>query len=82
VVPTHSQALMAPFYRGYQPQVEWTLVLHRGDILDREMGPQHRVDRVVGFFTRRPNWEPPQTPTPLPAGECVPPFDSGGDTLA
>jgi hypothetical protein len=46
----------------------------------------HRVDSVLGFFSSRPNWDPP--PTPSPAGECVPhPFGSGGpggegDTLA
>ncbi len=39
----------------------------------------HRVYRVLGFFSCRPNWDPP---TPLPAGECVPPFGSVGmDTL-
>jgi hypothetical protein len=39
-----------------------------------------RVDRVLGFFSNRPNWD---YPTPSPAGECVPPpFCSGGDTLA
>ncbi len=41
----------------------------------------HRVDRVLSFFSRRANWDPP---TPSPAGDCVPPpFGSGdGDTLA
>ena len=29
----------------------------------------HRVDRVLGFFSSRPNWD---SPTPSPAGECVP----------
>jgi hypothetical protein len=42
-------------------------------------GTAHRVDRVLGFFSSRPNWDPP---TPSPAGECVPLFGSGGDTLA
>ncbi len=31
---------------------------------------EHRVDRVLGFFSSRPNWKPP---TPSPAGECAPP---------
>jgi hypothetical protein len=40
----------------------------------------HRVDRVLGFFSNRPNCD---SPTPSHAGECVPPlFGSGGDTLA
>ncbi len=34
------------------------------------MGSEHRVDRVLGFFSSRPNWDPPFTPSP--AGECVP----------
>jgi hypothetical protein len=39
----------------------------------------HRVYRVQGFFSSRPNWD---FPTPSHAGECVPSsFDSGGDTL-
>ncbi len=29
----------------------------------------HRVDRVLGFFSSRPNWD---SPTPSPAGECAP----------
>jgi hypothetical protein len=29
----------------------------------------HRVDRALGFFSSRPNWDPP---TPSPLGECVP----------
>ncbi len=40
----------------------------------------HRVDRVLGFFSRRPNWD---SPTPSPAGENVsPPLVPGGDTLS
>jgi hypothetical protein len=35
----------------------------------------HRVDRVLSFFSSRPNWD---SPNPSPAGECVPPFGSGG----
>jgi hypothetical protein len=36
----------------------------------------HRVDRVLGFFSSRPHWN---SPTPSPAGECVPPpFGWGG----
>jgi hypothetical protein len=31
----------------------------------------HRVDRLSGFFSNRPNRDP--SPTPSPAGECVPP---------
>ncbi len=33
-------------------------------------GSAHRVDRVLGFFSSRLNWD---SPTPSPAGECVPP---------
>ncbi len=37
----------------------------------------HRVDRMLGFFSSRMNWEPP--PLHLTPGECVPPpFGSGG----
>jgi hypothetical protein len=40
----------------------------------------HRVDRVRGLFSSRPHWN---SPTPSPAGECVPPpFGWGGGTLA
>ncbi len=35
----------------------------------------HRVDRILGFFVSRPNWDPP---THSPTGECVPPLGSGG----
>jgi hypothetical protein len=36
---------------------------------------EHRVDRVLGLFSRRPNWD---SHTPSTAGECVfPPFGSG-----
>jgi hypothetical protein len=31
----------------------------------------HRVDRVLGFFSSRPIWDPPPL---LSAGECVPPL--------
>jgi hypothetical protein len=30
----------------------------------------HRVDRVLGSFSSRPNWD---SPTPSPAGKCAPP---------
>jgi hypothetical protein len=44
---------------------------------------KHRVDRVLGFFSSRPNWD---SPAPSTAGECVPPpplvGGGGGDTLA
>ncbi len=36
---------------------------------------RHRVDRVLGFFCSRPNWD---SPTPSPPGECAPPFGPGG----
>ncbi len=38
---------------------------------------QHRVGRVLSFFSSRRNWD---SPTPLAAGECapLPPFDPGG----
>ncbi len=41
----------------------------------------HRVDIVLGFFSSRPNWDPPNSST---AGECVTPslFRGGGGTLA
>jgi hypothetical protein len=37
----------------------------------------HRVDRVLGFFSSRPNWD---SPTPSHAGESVPLlwFQGGG----
>ncbi len=35
-----------------------------------DTGDTHRIDRVLGFFSSRPNWD---SPTPSPAGECVPP---------
>jgi hypothetical protein len=35
----------------------------------------HRVDRVVGFLSIRPNWDHP--PTLSPAGKCPPPLGSG-----
>ncbi len=39
-------------------------------------GLVHREVRVLGLFSSRPNWD---SPTPSPAGECVPPsFASGG----
>jgi hypothetical protein len=39
----------------------------------------HRVDRVLGFFSSRPNGDPP---TPSTAGECVPlPLIPGGNTI-
>ncbi len=43
------------------------------------MGGAHRVDRLQSFFSSRWYWD---YPTPSPAGKCVPPFGSGGDTLA
>ncbi len=40
----------------------------------------HRVDRVLGFFSSHQSWDPP---TPSPAGEWVLPLCFwGGDTLA
>ncbi len=36
---------------------------------------EHRVDKVLGFFSSRPNWDSP-TPSPLP------PFSSGGGVHA
>jgi hypothetical protein len=35
----------------------------------------HRVDRVPGFFSSRPNWLP--RPAPSPASECCPPSPFG-----
>ncbi len=40
------------------------------------LGSDHRVDRVLGFFSSCPNCD---SPTPTPPGECVPPL-VGGDT--
>jgi hypothetical protein len=40
----------------------------------------HIVNRVLGFFYSRPNWDPP--PLPQPAGECVLHFGLGGGTIA
>jgi hypothetical protein len=34
-------------------------------IVDKD---SHRVDRVLSFFSSRPNWD---SPTPSHAGECV-----------
>jgi hypothetical protein len=35
------------------------------------------LDRILGFFSSRPNWDPP--PPPSPSGQCVPsPFIPGG----
>ncbi len=41
------------------------------------LGSTHTVDRVLGFFSSRPNWD-----SPTPAGECVPPLVGGGYSLA
>jgi hypothetical protein len=40
---------------------------------------RHRVDRVLGFFSCPPNWDPPTHSSP---GECVPPslWFQGGHT--
>ncbi len=45
--------------------------------LDYEYAQTHfHVDRVLGFSSSLPNWNPP---TPSPPGQCVPsPFGSGG----
>jgi hypothetical protein len=37
----------------------------------------NRVDRVLGFFSSRPNWDPPPSPPPHPQAS-VPPFGSRG----
>jgi hypothetical protein len=39
---------------------------HRGQIRVLSIT---EYDRVLGFFSSRPNWD---TPTPLPAGGCLP----------
>jgi hypothetical protein len=40
---------------------------------------KHRVDRVLGFFSSRPNWD---SPTPSPPDECAaPPGFRGSDTV-
>jgi hypothetical protein len=44
---------------------------------DAGVGPNHRVCRVLRFFSSRRNWN---SPTPLAAGVCAPPppFGPGG----
>jgi hypothetical protein len=42
-------------------------------------GQRHRVDRVLGYFSSRRNWDTPTQPAGVSAR---PPFGSGGDTLA
>ncbi len=44
-------------------------------------GAMHRVDRVLGVFFSRPNWD---FPTPSPVGYVSPPLVSGwgGHSLA
>ncbi len=37
------------------------------EVTTLQNGVEHRVDRVLGFFSNRPNWEPPSPPPP--AGE-------------
>jgi hypothetical protein len=37
------------------------------------------VDRVIDFFSSRPNWDHPSPPTTSPAGECSPSLFSGGE---
>ncbi len=41
---------------------------------------RHRVDRALGFFSSRPNWDPP-TPW-LPQASVSPPGSGGRDTLS
>ncbi len=42
----------------------------------------HKIDRVLGFFSSRPNLDPPP-PHPSPADKCIPsPLIPGGDTHA
>ncbi len=50
------------------PFTDWFLNLHG---VQNRCG--HRVDRVLGFFSSRPNCNPPP-PTPSPAGERVSPL--------
>ncbi len=44
------------------------------------VGVGHRVDRVLGFFSSRPNWDPP--PPHQQVSVSPPPLIPGGDTLA
>jgi hypothetical protein len=37
------------------------------------VGSVHKVGRLLSFFSSRRNWDPHS-----PAGECAPPFGSGG----
>ncbi len=40
-----------------------------------EKPAEHRVGRVLSFFSSRRIWD---SPTPSPVGKCAPPFGSGG----
>ncbi len=46
-------------------------------ILTRRDTQQHKVDRVLSFFSSRPNWDPLTR-----RQECPPPLVTGGGTLA
>ncbi len=50
---------------------------YSGALLDAfALSLYHRVDRVLSFFSSRPNWD---SPTPSHASMCVPPPCSGGE---
>jgi hypothetical protein len=45
------------------------------DVLEVTVNLYHRLDRVINFFSSRPNWD---SPTPSPAGKRVSPLGWGG----
>jgi hypothetical protein len=77
-------------YREYQRAVQYRLHIYiklvhtayhfRGtvcvDCSCTEYSAPHKVDRVLGFFSRRPNWNPHSSCPP--ASVSPPPFGSGG----
>jgi hypothetical protein len=65
---------MSDFYWPWCNRAEQCPGQSRQDAL----GWDHRVDRVLSFFSNRPNWD---YPTPSHAGKCAPPsLVSGGLT--
>jgi len=58
----------------YERKVHLSLCMNPG-VYALQNRTEHRVDRVLSFFSSRPNLD---SPTPLPAGECVTPPRFGG----
>jgi hypothetical protein len=42
----------------------------------RMIGLHHRIDRVLGFFSSRPKWDPPLPHPQTSVTECLPPFSN------